>query len=54
MCKFKWVFMAILIGFEHQEYRCAYYNLNGFLASRISKLKWVFMAILTGFEHQEY
>ena len=26
---FEWVFMAILIGFEHQEYRRVYYaNLN--------------------------
>ena len=48
--------MAILIGFEHQEYRCVYYdNINGLLASRISecilwKLKW-FWKFCIGFEH---
>ena len=31
VCKFKLVFMAIFIGFEHQEYRSVCYeNLNGF------------------------
>ena len=37
---FKWVFMAILIGFEHQEYRSVHYaNLNG--------LSWQFQLVLS-------
>ena len=36
LCEFKWIFMAISIGFEHQEYLNVYYaNLNGFWASTI-------------------
>ena len=31
LCKSKWDFMAILIGFDHKEYQSVYYaNLNGF------------------------
>ena len=53
-CKFKWIFMAMFFGFEHQEYRSVYCanlsgfhgNFNGFWASRISEctlcqFKWV-------------
>ena len=55
---FKWVFMAILIGFEHQEYRSVHYaNLNGFswqfqLVLSITNIRmlckfiWVFMVVL--------
>ena len=55
---FKWVFMAIVNSFEHQEYRSVYYaNLNGFswqfqlvLSIKnigvLCKFIWVFMLVL--------
>ena len=36
LCRFKWLFVAVLIGFAHKQYRSVYYaNLNAYWASII-------------------
>ena len=64
-CKFKWVFIALSIGFEHHEYRSVMQIYMGFHGSFMNaftgmseckscKFKWVFMVFFIGFEHQGY